>query len=309
MVCSLIKKGGSTFTGLIAFCILLLWFSQADAAAIHDIRFGDHAAFTRIVLESDENLDPAPVLFEHDNRLTMLLTGCRPDLVRKVPVDRVKEIETWHIITEKGALRVEFLFNQYIAKLESSVIDNPWRLIVDVYWPIAPPPLTISHPTIPAMQTLPNFSDSAFYIEPVQLQSDGAATMIATDTTEDTPPLPPDNPPAPQISASVASLASSAPDAVRDMRLHSEPSPTAPYARTTPKSSSPLYYMAVALVVITVGSLTLLLIMMLLPRGPISLRQERVQNLSTKECLIAQEKRLAALNGRIKEQLQRYEEA
>jgi hypothetical protein len=298
-VCGLIQRSRIAVPGLIALSLLLLWTSPACPALLKDIRFGEHETFTRIVLEFDGSAVADPILLEEYKRMTLIYTDIHPELVRKIPVERAEGIEELQIHTDGDQLRISFQFTHETANLKTSTLDNPWRLVIDFSLVPSPPPV----PEPQAIIYPPDFSEAVREVVPISLRLEDEDASVYPPT--DMPPNPDDEQPAQDAAEPGHPMPSHA--IAHDTPVQDNPEHAASSGRSTPKTPRSLYYMAIALVVITVGSLTLLLVMMLHPRNALSLRQGRRPNLNTNEHLEYQDNRLTVLNARIKEQLERYE--
>jgi hypothetical protein len=300
MVCGLIQRSPIAVPGLIALSLLLLWASPACPALLKDIRFGEHETFTRIVLEFDGSAGAAPLLLEEFKRITLIYTDIHPELARKIPVERAGGIEELKIHTDGDQLRISFHFTHEIENLKTSTLDNPWRLVIDFSIVPSPPPAPEPQAAMADITHPPDFSGAVLEVEPVSLRledEDAPQSDIQPNPENEQPAQDAAGPGHPMPSHAIA----------YDTPVNAESARAASSDRSTPKTSGSLYYMAIALVVITVGSLTLLLVMMLHPRNALSLRQSRRPHLNTNEYLETQGNRPTVLNARIKEQLEMYE--
>jgi hypothetical protein len=264
--------------GSVAAVLVLLLLSAAPvrAAVLKDIRIGEHPDFTRIVLELDGKDEASPFLLEEEQHLILVFNDTFPELVRRIPVERTQEIEDLQILSEKGELRVSFRFAQALSTLQWSMIDNPLRLIIDFSFRLLSPlPSTAPQWTLPELVLRPE-PEPAIQVTPLEGRYDDRVEVSAH---------------------------------AQDAPTQKEPVREEPSAGAASKTSGSLYVTAVALVVLTVGSLALLLLMMLLPRNSATSRRCPKSNLSIGDCLKRQDDRLTALDARIKEQLEKYEEA
>lgn len=314
MVNGLLQRNRMAANGFIALLILLLWTAQAGAALLKDIRVGEHETFTRIVFELDTRVDSRQVFSGKDGELAVFFIDTFPDLVRKISTERAPNIENLRIRTEKHRLAVSFRFICWPEKVESSFIEDPPRFVVDVHpqdrnhpfvhadalthanyrysgqeiapaEPIAIPQESAPQPEMSVQrQSLPLQMEQASPIEASRPTAAGGPHATASETVPQPPAYPP------------AAVVRSGPD-------HSPLSSPPPAS----KRSRLQYYLIIALIVISLTVLILLSCIMLSFRN--EWKSGKRQILNTKEYLKRQDERIASLNARIKEQLERYEAA
>ncbi|RJQ85270.1 MAG: hypothetical protein C4519_03445 [Desulfobacteraceae bacterium] len=313
MVNDFLHKNRLGVYGLAAIFSLLLWTESTCAALLKDIRIGEYDSFTRIVFELDTAVEAKRIQSEKECCLRVVFTNTRPDLVRKIPIKRAAGIKDFQIRTDKNRLSVSFQFIHSHKKVDPSFLDEPPRLIVDVHHLPRSGPGDIHAAILPDSKDRP--SDSGTPAEPVPAEEKvfvypeepdlpqslmleqpkelGLFSSSAVQLTlSDEPPI--------------ADTAPASPAPGQKTALQRGPAPSASSARPIAQPHVFQDYLVIGLVIITAGILILLVITLLLSRKGLD---DGVPALSTNEHLKHQDARIASLNARIKEQLERYEKA
>ncbi len=293
--------------------ILLCGAVSSQAAFLNDIRVGDYKDHTRIVLELSSAMGIERITPLLPGQLTIILPATQPRLVRKIPIEHsqhVKDIRLWYS-KENFTVRLTFAFDHFRYKVIK--FKNPDRIAVDVYQ-LASAPLTpmpeknkdesIVTPNVAeAEKQLPMIGDNSNPFQPPasteRLPQMGALEKQATQpkkghtADEVRRPWPPN--PVAQKKAGGAVVSAppkqhASPDALPD---------------TSSGSRGLQFYLVVGLVMLTIFILVLLLLMLLMKQRWISGETP----LNATEYLQRQDKRIAALDTQIQEQLKRYDEA
>jgi hypothetical protein len=318
----LLQRNRLAAAGLVALFSFFLWIDTAGAALLKDIRVGEHKTFTRIVFELDKIVEARQILSEKAGRLTVIFADTYPDLVRKIPIKRVPNVDHLQIRSAKNQLSISLRFIHGHGKIASKFINHPPRLIVDVHFQTSPPASTsASHDARVATSTdgndLQPLDASKGPNEAAPSRVD-AVSVSAPGESLQPPPLilPSKELVHPETSAASSALSIEPP---ADKGGPPAPLPASePNGQITDEQAQPAaadqptaqpgrlqYFLVVALIII------LLVMLILIGAIMLSLRRkwrDREDHLSTKEYLKRQNDRIAALNARIKEQLERYEE-
>ncbi|MGD9367545.1 MAG: hypothetical protein PVH87_17725 [Desulfobacteraceae bacterium] len=280
--------------------ILLLWCTSVLATQLIDIRVGEYDRFTRVVFELDGPIASPQIETKTSGQLSVTFSKSEPALVRKIPIERSRHVHDIQIWQHQGALSAVVFFDSPHIRFESFPLSSPPRIVVDVFpvtFPAGAESTEALHPEInnqkennatPANALTDNLVQEADGkadqpIEKASLRKseieESQSTKIAEENVQ--PQLPKQ-----RVSASKASKS--------------------PPSRQNGKSapSRLQFFLVVILVIITIIILILLLLMLL--------ARNRLTNdkyaLSAGEHLEHQDKKIADLNSRIKEQFKRYEE-
>ena len=293
---------------------LTLCMSQADATLLKDVRIGEYDKFTRIVFEFDGPISTQRITALEAGRLKISFADTSPDLIRKIPIDRidrVREVHIWVRKTEMSAV-LTFTFDHF--RFESFALSNPPRVALDVY--------RLANTAPGAKLTAPGGNEDAS-AKPHQGHTPKQVSGTAPETVPN-PPVPEkksvQHPRLPDRAAAETGQfhlptgrsntpidgASALQPPPNQRPAHSEtPAGMEAAQQTLSESSSLQYYLVVALVVITIIILVLLLLMLIS-------RKHWVENnkpIKVDEFLQRQDERIASLDARIQEQLKRYDDA
>lgn len=113
--------------------VLITWTCPSYAAKLKDIRVGEHETHTRIVFEHGDTIPHETLRPLAAGQLSVVFPDTELDLVRKIPIDsskRLQEIKIWQRQNELS-LVLTFAFEHF--RYELSRIDQPNRLVLDVY--------------------------------------------------------------------------------------------------------------------------------------------------------------------------------
>lgn len=280
--------------------ILLLWCTSAIAAQLKDIRVGEYDGFTRVVFELDAPIASPQIETKKSGQLSVSFSKSQPALVRKIPIERSRHVHDIQIWQHQGELSAVVFFDYPHIRFESFPLSAPPRIAVDVF-PVPVPPSTE-----PA---------EALHTEIIKQKNnnDMPANALTGNLGEKAVGRA-DRP------FEESSLRQSEIDEDRSTKMAEEDvQPQLPRQRVsksnTSKSRTPLrneksapsrlqFYLVVILVIITIIIL-MLLFLMLLARNRLTNDKNA---LSAGGHLEHQNKKIADLNSRIKEQFKRYEE-
>lgn len=283
---------------IFALLCLTVWIPPSDANILKDVRVGEYENFTRIVFELDVDTNATLNVVADTNELRIRFPDTRPDLVRKIPVERadlIKEIQIWK---QTGQLSVVIKMAALQTRVESFTLKNPSRYAVDIFWQTpgkqdqkgaaAPPPPSDEHVDRPAG------AGETPALPQGQAPTAEIAERTITPTVAPTP-------------KEISPLSRNEPPAALVPRIEAVPPPSNDQAGSgMAKQRNWLqYYLVVALIVLTITILVLLVLMLLT-----HYRWEDSRGLkSSNEILRKQNSHIAELDERIKEQLKRYDEA
>lgn len=282
--------------------IYLLYGSvPANAAQLLDVRIGEYDGFTRIVFEVDTPAAAPRIDIPSIGKLSVAFDRTDVNLVRKIPVERSRHIESIQFWQHDGRLKTVLLVDYPYFRYETFPLSNPPRIAVDIFPTAAP----VSEDTKPAG------SESPSPIQPEPSHEDEATEQATVkDTIENTGPvtIPPS-----EKSADIDERTEDRPvketaelprQRVRpaDQKNEIKPSPSQSSRKTTFRLQ---FFLVIGLVVITIGILFLLL-MMIFARHRFS---EVKTKLSTNDVLQQQDRKIEALNSQIQEQFERYDKA
>lgn len=286
----------------------------STAALLKDIRIGEYVEFTRIVFEMDVLSDDSVTISrDSSEELNVLFKDTRPDLVRKIPVERSPNIQSLRIVSEKMQLLAGLKLALPHKKVTTFQLKEPPRMVVDVYWG-EPGPEVLEQLTTP-QSTEKTEVPAAAAKEGPDLREQAAASveseppkLLKQPAVENTDAVKTEAPPSP-----LTTRETKAPDSTSPPQELMPPSTqkSEPDNRQSSHSSSPSkkgswlqYYLVIALVIITIVILSLLVLMLI---SKYRWTDDSLP-LSTNEYLKRQDQRLASLDERIKEQLKRYDE-
>lgn len=280
--------------------ILLLWCTSAIAAQLKDIRVGEYDGFTRVVFELDALIATPQIETKKSGQLSVSFGKSEPALVRKIPIERSRHVHDIQIWQHQGTLSAVVFFDYPHIRFESFPLSTPPRIAVDVF------PVPVAHSTEPA---------EALHTEIIKQKNNNDTPANAlTGNLGQKAVGKADRP------FEESSLRQSEIDEDQSTKMAEEDvQPQLPKQRVSDskasKSPHPLqngksapsrlqFYLVVILVIFTIIILMLLLLMLL--------ARNRLTNdkyaLSASAHLEHQNKKIADLNSRIKEQFKRYEE-
>lgn len=294
-----LRRGNSWVLYLFLFVgiTIQLYSGPASAAKLLDVRVGEYEGFTRVVFEMDTPSVKPEIDIQAPNTIRVAFEQTDADLVRKIPVERsrhIKSLQFWQLNdTLSTVLTVDYTHFRF----ESFSLSSPPRIAVDIFPKAAPPetakqesggldPMAQSQSDI---QPETGTARKRFGQEtPEPQQSEQAPVDVLESKESDTT--------AEKTTPALPKLASSPPQ--KDKTVSPEP-------KNAPTKFRLQFFLVIGLVVITIGILFLLLLM-LFARHRFS---EVKSKLSASEFLQQQDKKIAALDTRIKEQFERYDEA
>ncbi len=291
--------------------MLIIFICTTQAALLKDIRIGEYDKFTRIVFELDSPAEPEQIVLTSSGLLSVLLENTSAEFIRKIPVERSRHIKNIQILDKSNQLSVVFSFDFEHFRHESFLLKDPPRIVLDIQpVPIAPESTVAEPPTEPKVngETLAQEPESkapesySFKVPESQVPV-GELNRASTGTE-------PTN--SPSLAVSPKNKPTIPVDRTSDLdsrgKKTDEPrikAPVSSHQKPGKQASRLQFYLVVVLVLITIAILVLLLLMLLSKR-----RWAYDQtHLETKECLKDQDKHIASLDARIKEQLKRYEES
>lgn len=278
--------------------VLITWTCPSYAAKLRDIRVGEYGTYTRIVFEHGDTIQHETLRPLTSGQLSVVFPDTELDLVRKIPMDRsnrLKEMKIWQRQNELS-LVLTFAFEHF--RYELFRIDQPKRLVLDVY-PMTPPATTsLSKPESKAAHTAPGNKDENPDAQPPTDKIETTAVQQKSNDMSDQLSSAP-KPPAPAKT------------------IESEPAPDQQHhpARQVQKTEPPpqpavqpwrlQHYLSIGLVILTLVILVLLLVMLVSKNRWANFGPQIKPN----DFLDRQNERIAALDAQIQEQLKHFEKA
>lgn len=305
--------------------VLITWTCPSYAAKLKDIRVGEYETHTRIVFEHGDTIPHETLRPLASGQLSVVFPDTELDLIRKIPIDRserLKEIKIWQRRNELS-LVLTFAFEHF--RYELSKIDQPKRLVLDVYRMTPPETASLSEPEEKVALSAPDRKDESPDVQPLtdklettpeeKLQTrslNQTETSSAVEGTEER--------------GKQQSLQQKSKD-ISD-QLSSTPKPSVPAKAIEPeqtpaqkldlqrqiRTTKPLpqpaarpwrlqHYLAIGLVILTLAILVLLLVML------VSKNRWAHSSLQIKsdDFLERQNERIAALDAQIQKQLKQFD--
>ena len=272
-----------------------------NAAQLKDVRIGEYDGFTRIVFEIDNSSAHPQIEILPGGKLRVGFDQTDVNLVRKIPVERSQHIKGIQFWQRNDALSTVLLVDFPYFRFETFPLSSPPRIAVDIF-PVASPPNK--------GDTSPNTVNTSAQTEPeTPLEEDASMQLFEQEKAQ--PPKPQERldpqPADGKDRAPSETAVKEAKQPIPKLRASDpEKESSVPPSRSTRQTAFRLqFFLVIGLVVITIGILFLLL-MMLFARHRFS---EVKDKLSTSDFLQQQDKKIEALNSRIKEQFNRYDKA
>jgi hypothetical protein len=306
--------------------VLIAWTCPSYAALLKDIRVGEYETHTRIVFEHGDSVPKEMIRPMPSGQLSVIFLDTDLELIRKIPIDRSKRLKEIKIWQRQNELNLVLTFEFEHFRYELSKIDQPKRLVLDVYR-LAPPETTsLSEPEENAAPAAPVKKDDAPDAQPpadklettpesnLQTHSSDAAQLSPGTDRHKEPGEQQSvqrkedasdqliSAPKPQVPAqTTVSEQTPAPKHDPPRLVRTAESPAGPVARPGRLQ----HYLVIGLVILTLVILVLLLVMLL--------SKNRWANSSSPirpgDFLERQDERIAALDAKIQEQLKRYDKA
>jgi hypothetical protein len=139
--------------------VLITWICPSYAAKLKDIRVGEYQTHTRIVFEHGDTIPHETLRPLAAGRLSVVFPDTELDLIRKIPIDRsrrLKEIKIWQRQNELSLI-LTFAFAHF--RYELSRMDQPKRLVVDLFHMTPPETTSVSEPEVKAALAPPASMD------------------------------------------------------------------------------------------------------------------------------------------------------
>ena len=296
---------------LSASLVLIILVFSTQAALLKDIRIGEYDKFTRIVFELDSPTKPEHIVRISSGQLSVVFADTSAELIRKIPVERSRHIKSIQLWDKTNQLSAVFSFDFEHFRHESFPLNDPPRIVLDIQpLAIAPESISAGPPseskasgeTLAQVAKSKVSESSSFMVRksPVPVgEMNRAGTGAEPDNSPSLAVSPKNDPMIPSTRTSDLDY--------RDNKTD-EPQikvPVPVHQKPATRTSRLQFYLVVALVLITIAILVLLLLMLLSRRR----WANDEPHLKPKEFLKDQDKHIASLDARIKEQLKRYEEA
>jgi hypothetical protein len=305
--------------------VLITWTCPSYAAKLKDIRVGEYKTHTRIVFEHGDTIPQETLRPLTSGQLSVVFPDTELDLIRKIPIDRskrLKEIKIWQRRNELS-LVLTFAFAHF--RYELSRIDQPKRLVLDVYRMTPPKTTSLSESEEKAAPAAPGNKDETPDAQPLtdkpettpedNFQTHALNQTEPSSTTNRTAeldeqqlvpqksndmskqPASTSEPPIPAETIESEQTAAQTLDPQRQVRA------TEPPAQPAVRPWRLQHYLAIGLVILTLAILVLLLVMLV--------SKNRWANPSPQikadDALERQNERIAVLDAQIQEQLKRFE--
>jgi hypothetical protein len=298
-----LRSSGSwiIFTLFLAGTTLLLRPCPVTAGQLLDVRIGEYDGYTRIVFEVDTPSAQPRIDIGTKGQLRVVLEHTAVNLVRKIPVERSRHIHNIQFWQHDGHLStvIKLDYTQY--RIKTFSLDAPPRVAVDIFpeashagdsqalataakSPAKPSPEIPLEKNVPQQTSEQDAAVQAHPSErPASKEVESAQNRPAGTTLEEAKPQKP-----------IANASDP------DKETMSPP------MRSNRQSVFRLqFFLVIGLVVITIGILFLLL-MMLFARHRFSKVKSKLR---ASDFLHEQDKKIEAIDDRIKEQFERYEKA
>jgi len=296
---------------LSAVFVVIIFIYTTQAAQLKDIRIGEYDKFTRIVFELDSPAEPEQIVLISSGLLSVVLANTSAEFIRKIPVERSRHIRSIQIWDKSNQLSVVFSFDFEHFRHESFPLKDPPRIVLDIQpVPIAPESAFTAPPAESKVkgETLDQEAESKTP-EPFSLKVRESPVPVGELNPASTGTEPTNSP---SLAVSPKNKPTIPVDRTSDLDFRGKKTDEHQIKASVPshqklgKQASRLqFYLVVVLVLITIAILVILLLMLVSRR-----RWATDQtHLEPKEFLKDQDKHIASLDARIKEQLKRYEEA
>lgn len=315
-------------TILSIFCVgfvLIAWTYTSYAAKLKDIRVGEYETHTRIVFEHGDTIPNETLRPMASGQLSVVFPDTELDLIRKIPIDRSKRLQEIKIWQRRNELSLVLTFAFAHFRYELSKIDQPKRLVLDIYRMTPPESTSISKPEEKAALAKPGNKDETPDAQPLTDKIETAPeNYFQTHALNQTSPASAmdktvgvgEQQSALQKSNDMSNQRSSTPEPpIPAETIESERTPaqtldpqrhvqaTEPQPQPAAQSWHLQHYLAIGLVILTLAILVLLLVMLV--------SKNRWANSSPQinadDVLERQNERIAALDAQIQEQLKRFE--
>ncbi len=310
---------------LLAFCFFILYpamgLEVCSASLLKDIRIGEHSGFTRIVFVLDVPTSNSRVEALSTKKVRITINATKPDLKRKIQIEQGLNIEDIRIVTEREQLSTIFELDRAYTKISSFQMKKPPRLVFDIFWQTE---ATAAAKPVPEQDSVAESPSTDFSIIETDREPEVTATPLSetADVFQETDATPSamsvetlsaqSEAPQPKVQHEAGSEKESVTDTARTSTDMGGAEKTVPSDLLVDKAQEPQqatswlqYYLIIALVVMTIAILFLLVVMLLSKYQPAG----DTAHLDANEYLKQQDKDLASLDERIKEQLKRYDEA
>jgi hypothetical protein len=116
------------------------------AAKLKDIRVGEYQTHTRIVFEHGDTMPHETLRPLAAGQLSVVFPDTELDLIRKIPIDRSRRLEEIKIWQRQNELSLILTFAFAHFRYELYRIDQPKRLVVDVFHMTPPDTTSLSEP-------------------------------------------------------------------------------------------------------------------------------------------------------------------
>jgi hypothetical protein len=281
---------------------LIIGVTSSHAAYLKDIRVGEYEDHTRIVFELSAATAIERIIPQDPGQLTVVFADTQPQLTRKIPIERSTRVKKFKLWSRHESLSsvLNFTFDHF--RYELTEFENPVRIALDVYeLPSTPLPPVSAQPKAPnatASGTLDPTAQLPVLPEDSPLVTPQPSTQAPVQAPLDEKTAVELNADQPAGSSAQNPTAEAVPDKPKADPLGSPPAASSGFSRMQ-------FYLVVGLVILTMVILALLLLMLL--------SRQRWTNddtsLHATDFLHSQDKRMAALDAQIQEQLKRYDEA
>ncbi|KJS29273.1 MAG: hypothetical protein VR64_20755 [Desulfatitalea sp. BRH_c12] len=118
---------------ILILLLLVPWVQPVRAASLKDIRVGQHSTFTRVVFELDTAISPDQILSSQPDQLTVFFPDTYPDLARKIPLKKLYRVNDLQLRSHKNRLSVTFHFDDRHENIDSFMLHNPARVVLDLH--------------------------------------------------------------------------------------------------------------------------------------------------------------------------------
>jgi hypothetical protein len=312
------------FPILFAGLVLIAWACPSYAAQLKDIRVGEYETHTRIVFEFSDTIASETIRPLASWQLSVVFPDTDLDLVRKIPMDRSKYLKNIKIWQRKNELSLVLTFTFEHFRYELSKMDQPIRLLLDIYRLTTPEgsSLPVAEKTAtPALSAKAEENPDAQppaqrletgpadkYKPALSAEADPSAIDRNAGSIERPPTQLNENDISPQITTPQKPPVSDEPTrSVQAPATKLEPPKQArtpvPPPKPAPQPRRLQYYLVIGLIILTLVILVLLLIMLVLKSHWVNSSSP----IKPGELLERQDKRIAALDAKIQEQLNRFD--
>jgi hypothetical protein len=306
---------GNEMAKLLLIGSLLLFFLQlpstAEAAKLRYIRIGEHETFTRVVFEFHGSVRFKDPVIKDKGNLSVVFLDTTTTLPQSIPADTTNRVDAIEFIQQESHLTAQITFPFPYFSLKTFSLANPERVVLDLRQTSAPPkgvafqkPVAEEPPqkgvTPPAKKEPPAETQgppAEEASERVEEPAEISSKPSSKDTRQEAERIPEETEEQGRVRAGAQEMEVA-------QRATQVPDTGAESLPPSPKQGLLQTYLLVSLVVLSVMIIVLLAFMLFKRmRGP-----ESIQLVGKSDELLKAEKTIAAIDAKIKKQLEEYDD-